>query len=196
MFTGLIQDIGTIMAIDKAGDWRVKIRTKLDLSQIRPGASMACAGICLSVIGLDDTSFDVQVSEETRRITEVELWETGTRLNLETSLKLGDEIGGHFVFGHVDGLATLEEVYKVSESHLMRFKIPAECESMLASKGSVSLDGVSLTINNVSKDDFTVNIIPHTWDHTTLKLLQPGDNVHFEADMLARYVARQTELKT
>ncbi|MGQ0528191.1 MAG: riboflavin synthase [Alphaproteobacteria bacterium] len=190
MFTGLIQDIGTVRSIDKSGDWLIRIATAIDLARLRIGASVACSGICLTIVGKDYDWFAVEVSDETLSRTAIGSWKEGTKLNLEPSLKMGQELGGHFVFGHVDGLAEITAITPQGGSHVITLKAPPEFARFLAPKGSVSIDGISLTINDVAKNSFTVNIIPHTWANTTLGLKRPGDPVHLEIDMLARYVAR------
>lgn len=190
MFTGLVQDIGTVQAIDDRGDWRIRIATALNLAPLAIGASIACAGICLTLIDKGTGWFDVQVSKETRDRTSITNWREGTRINLEPSLKLGQELGGHFVFGHVDGLATITNVGQAGNSHMLTLETAPEFQVLIAPKGSVSLDGVSLTVNKVSENSFMVNIIPHTWEKTTLGTCRAGDRLHLEIDMLARYVAR------
>lgn len=195
MFTGLIQDIGQVTRVEARGDTRFTIATQLDLSREAIGASIACAGCCLTVIEKTADSFTVEVSAETLSKTHLGLWQQGTKLNLEPSLRLGDEIGGHIVSGHVDGLAELMSVQASGGSHVLLFRVPEPLKKYLAQKGSVTLDGVSLTVNTVEDARFSVNIIPHTWAHTTLGLLNAGDRVHIEIDMLARYVARMMECK-
>ncbi len=190
MFTGLIQDIGTVTAIDKSGDWRIEIATGLDLSKVAIGASVACSGCCLTVIEKSESVFAVQVSAESLMRTVIHSWDIGTRVNLEPSLKLGDELGGHFVFGHVDGVAELVEIKPEGDSHRLTIRPPQDLMMFVASKGTVALDGVSLTVNEVGEDTFGVNIIPHTWVHTALVDRRAGDHLNIEIDMLARYVAR------
>ena len=193
MFTGLIQNIGTVKAIDKKGDWRITIETALDLSAAPSGASICCGGCCLTIIEKGLGWFSVEVSGETLSKTNLKQWDAGTRLNLEPSLKMGDELGGHFVFGHVDGLAVLDKIVPEGESHRLFIRPPAELHRYIAPKGSVTLDGVSLTVNGVGPDFFDVNIIPHTWTYTTLADKKPGQSFNLEIDMLARYVGRLME---
>jgi len=190
MFTGIIQNFGTIKDIHKDGDWNLMISTSMDLDKTPIGASIACNGCCLTVVEKGKDWFSADVSGETLSKTTIGNWRDGMKINLEPSLKLGDELGGHFVFGHVDGLAVIESIEKDGDSHRLWMKAPEGFERFLAAKGSVSLDGVSLTVNAVEKDGFAVNIIEHTWKHTTLSDRQPGDELNFEVDMLARYVER------
>ncbi|MEM7679895.1 MAG: riboflavin synthase [Pseudomonadota bacterium] len=196
MFTGLIQDIGTIRSIDKKGDWTLMIETTLDLNTVKTGASIACSGICLTAIEIGKAEkgpywFLVEVSSETISKTNIKNWSEGQSINLEPSLKMGDELGGHFVFGHVDGLAVLEDIKQDGDSHRLTIKPPGELMPYIAPKGSVSLDGISLTVNEVGTETFGVNIVPHTWDNTTIGKNAKGDQLNIEIDMLARYVARQ-----
>lgn len=193
MFTGLIQNVGTVRSISKKGDWRIRIQTALDLTKESLGASIACSGVCLTVVEKGDDWFDVEVSGETLSKTTVSNWENGTNINLESSLRMGDELGGHFVFGHVDGMASVESIVKDGDSHRLKIKVPEDLAHYIAPKGSVSLDGISLTVNEVQGDVFGVNIVPHTWAHTTLSQRSVGDALNIEIDMLARYVARQLE---
>ncbi len=196
MFTGIIQDIGTIQSIDKAGDWRFVIQThELSLAQTALGASIACSGCCLTVVEKGNDWFAVDVSHETLSKTTLSEWSEGYGLNLEPSLCVGDELGGHIVSGHVDGLAELISVTKNNDSHILRFRLPSDYQAFIAQKGSIALDGVSLTVNTVEGAEFEVNIIPHTWDKTTLGRLSVGAKVNFEIDMLARYVMRQREVE-
>lgn len=195
MFTGLIQDIGTVRSIDKDGDWRIVIEAKgLDMARHDIGASIACSGCCLTVVEKGDDWFAVDVSHESLGLTVIASWEQGTRINLEPSLRLGDEMGGHIVSGHVDGLAQIVDIKEDNDSWRLKIKVPQALAHYIASKGSVALDGISLTVNTVSKshgdDVFGVNIIPHTWEHTTLSDRKVGDQLNLEIDMLARYVAR------
>ncbi len=195
MFTGLIQDIGIIREITKDGDWRIVIKTGMDMGALSMGASIACGGCCLTVMEKTADSFAVEVSAESLAKTNIGAWVEGRRVNLEPSLKMGDELGGHFVFGHVDGLAELSDIRKEGGSHRLTIKSPAALMSYIASKGSIALDGISLTVNEVGADSFGVNIIPHSWAHTTLSDRVVGDKMNIEIDMLARYVARQMEAK-
>ena len=194
MFTGIITDMGTIVSVDKTrGDARFAIYTDYDLEKVDMGASIACAGCCLTVVKKVDDMFFVDVSAETLSKTNLGSWNDGDKVNLEQSLKLGDELGGHIVSGHVDGLATCISITKEGDSHRLVFETPEGFDKFVAPKGSVALDGISLTVNEVDGNQFGVNIIPHTWTHTTLGRLKEGDTVHFESDTIARYVARQLE---
>ncbi len=191
MFTGLVKDIGTVAGIEKTGDWTIKIKPKkLSLFDLSVGASIACSGICLTVVAKTFGSFQVQVSAETLSKTTALKWEAGTRLNLEPALRLSDSLGGHIVTGHVDGVAFLVAKERAGDSLTLRFEAPHELARFLAPKGSVALDGVSLTVNEVDHAQFTINIIPHTQEETTLSELSIGGGVNFEIDMLARYVER------
>lgn len=196
MFTGIITDVGTVKSIkDDGGDWRIGIQTKLDLSKTDIGASIACAGCCLTVVEKDNDVFFVDVSGETLSKTNIGKWKEGTKVNLESSLKVGDEMGGHIVSGHVDGLTKLKMLTPEGSSHRLVFMAPKELAGMIAPKGSVTLDGISLTVNEVEDQHFGVNIIPHTWENTTLGGLSIGDEVHLEVDVLARYASRIREYK-
>lgn len=195
MFTGIIRDIGCVRAIEKVdgGDVAIAIATQLDLTQTEIGASIACDGVCLTVVEKGSDWFRVEVSAETLSKTAMGSWAEGLAINLEPALKMGDELGGHIVSGHVDGLARIEEITPDGGSYRLRLRAPDELTAYIAPKGSVALDGVSLTVNEVQGAHFGVNIIPHTWGHTALSAKQVGDNLHLEVDMLARYVARILE---
>jgi len=190
MFTGIITDIGYIRSIEKSGDWRISIKTALDLSHTQIGASIACSGCCLTVIEKGADWFAVEASAESLSKTIIQSWDEGTPLNLEPALKVGDELGGHIVSGHVDGLAELISIKEEGGSHRLSLKAPQSLAHFIASKGSVTLDGISLTVNEVEGAVFGVNIIPHTWQCTTLKTRRIGDKMNIEIDLLARYVAR------
>ena len=196
MFTGIIQDIGVVRSVEVRGDTRFVVRTAgLDLSQAVIGASIACSGACMTVVEKGDDWFAFDASAESLSKTHLGQWQEGMRINLEPSLKLGDELGGHMVSGHVDGLATCVSVDREGDSHRLVFEVPDAFKAFIAPKGGVALDGVSLTVNAVDGARFGVNIIPHTWAHTTLSDLGAGDAVHFEVDMLARYAIRYLEVK-
>lgn len=195
MFTGIIQDIGRVRSIEKSGDWRVEIETALDLVATPLGASIACSGCCLTVVEKGADWFAVDVSGETLEKTSLKSWEEGMAVNLEPSLKLGDELGGHIVSGHVDGLAQLIEIKADGDSHRLTLQVPEALAGFIAQKGSVALDGISLTVNDVEGTMFGVNIIPHTWEHTTLSGKKPGESLNIEIDMLARYVARMLDMR-
>lgn len=192
MFTGLIQDIGRVTKVEQQ-DKGLKLRIvadNLDLSREKIGASISCSGCCLTATEISGQQFSVEVSAESLSKTHIGDWKEGVNVNLEPSLRMGDELGGHFVFGHIDGLATLTSIKEDGESYRMTIKPPSELMKFIAPKGSITLDGISLTVNEVSKDSFGVNIIPHTWEHTTLQHRKKGDKIHIEIDMLARYVQR------
>jgi riboflavin synthase len=192
MFTGLIRDVGTVIAVTKPNpDERVfTIKTALPVDIYPLGASIACNGCCLTVTEKTADTFTVMASAETLSKTALADWTEGTVINVEPSLRMGDELGGHLVFGHCDGLATLETVVADGDSWRLTFRLPADKARYVASKGSVALDGISLTVNEVNGDTFGVNIIPYTWEHTNLSQRKVGDRLNFEIDMLARYVAR------
>lgn len=194
MFTGIVQEIGTVVRIEpRDGAALYEIMTSIPLDNLAIGASMCCSGVCLTVIGKGARSFMVQVSNATLDKTNLGEWNAGTAVNLEPSLKLGDELGGHIVTGHVDGVATLDKVYPDGASTRMVFSAPEELAPLIATKGCVALDGVSLTVNMVDGARFSVNIIPHTWSHTTFGQIKVGQHVNIEVDPLARYIARRLE---
>ena len=199
MFTGIISGIGTVRAITPIGagqDMRLEITTPWpDTASIAIGASIACSGCCLTAIELGADWFAVTASQETLSLTTLGDWRVGTKINLERALRLGDELGGHIVSGHVDGLGRVLSATPENASTRWRFQVSEALARFIATKGSVAINGVSLTVNEVSRDGFGVNIIPHTADVTTFGLLKPGDNVNIEIDTLARYVARLTEFR-
>ena len=190
MFTGIVTDIGQIEHIEHRGDLRVKISCSYAVDKIPIGASICCSGACLTVVSKGKTWFCVDVSKATLDATVLGNWKKGTSINLEQSLKLGEELGGHLVTGHVDGVANLVEREEVGDSWKLSFKAPDALKDFIAEKGSITLNGVSLTVNEVVNNVFTVNIIPHTWDFTTFKNLNVGSKVNIEIDIIARYVAR------
>jgi len=190
MFTGIITDVGRVKAVESNGDTRFTIETAFDMETVAIGASIANGGVCLTVIDKGPGWFAVQASAETLSKTTLGGWTPGTRVNLERAMKLGDELGGHIVSGHVDGVAAVVDVRPDGESKRITFEAPANLAKYVASKGSVAIDGVSLTVNEVDGARFGVNIIPHTQVATTFGDLKPGDRVNMEIDMLARYVAR------
>jgi riboflavin synthase len=194
MFTGIITHIGVVHSIAKTGDWRFVVQAEGFTHQLALGASVAHSGVCLTVIEQAEHSFTVQVSQETLSRTTLGQWQEGTRINLERALKVGDELGGHFVSGHVDGLARLEQVETIGESWKTTFVAPRALAPFIAAKGSVTLDGVSLTVNAVEGERFWVNIIPHTLQATTLGERKAGDSVNLEIDLLARYLMRLREM--
>lgn len=199
MFTGIVTAVGRIEAIDGDRERRLTVATGWDTSTIDVGASVAVGGVCLTVVDRDGDRLAFDVSPETLARSTLGDWRTGTRVNLERSLRLGDELGGHLVYGHVDGIATVVDRHPLGENEAWRFSVPADLARFVAGKGSVALDGISLTVNRVDDGQadggttFTVNIIPHTRDHTSLADRRPGDRLNLEVDMLARYVARLVE---
>ena len=199
MFTGIVTDIGEVVAVHARADdlRRLKIACHYDRAGIADGASIACNGVCLTVVaaGVDDelTWFSVDAAAETLAVTTVGNWRHGTRLNLERALKIGDELGGHIVAGHVDGIAALLTRDDLGHMARLAFRAPPQLSRFIAAKGSVALDGVSLTVNEVEGDVFSVLIIPHTLDVTTFGGLRAGDPVNLEVDLMARYAARLIE---
>jgi riboflavin synthase len=190
MFTGIITDIGRVRAIEPSGDPRYTIETRHDTGRIALGASIACSGVCLTVTETGPGWFKVQVSAETLSLTTLKDWREGTRINLEFALKVGDELGGHIVSGHVDGVGRIVAREIENESVRYVFEVPTGIERFIARKGSIAINGVSLTVNEVEGNRFGVNIIPHTQAETTFGETKVGDPVNLEIDMLARYVAR------
>lgn len=196
MFTGIVTDIGEIVSVDeggKSGDRRFVIATKHDLAAVPIGASIACSGCCLTVVEKSTGRFAVDVSAESLSKTHLGAWKTGSKLNLELSLKLGDELGGHLVYGHVDGVGKIVSMTPVGGSMRFDFEAPGDVARFVAPKGSVTIDGISLTVNEVDGNRFSVNVIPHTQAVTTLGQAKVGQQVNLEVDMLARYVARLLE---
>ncbi len=194
MFTGIITDIGIVSEIEQAGDTRARITTGYDTSGIDIGASIASDGVCLTVIALGADWYDVQISAETVSKTNLGSWATGKRVNLERALRVGDELGGHIVSGHVDGVAEVVAIADEGDSTRVTLRAPADLARFIAQKGSVALNGTSLTVNDVEGRDFGINFIPHTKDVTTWGDVAVGDRVNLEIDTLARYVARLAEV--
>jgi riboflavin synthase len=190
MFTGIITDVGCVVAVERRGDTLFTIGTQFDMDTVALGASIACSGCCLTVIDKAPGRFTVSASAETLSKTTLGSWTEGTEVNLERALCLGDELGGHIVSGHVDGVAEVISAAPEGDSWRYVFQVPDAFAKFMAPKGSVALDGVSLTVNEVEGSRFGVNIIPHTRQCTTFRVLSPGDRMNFEVDMLARYVAR------
>ena len=194
MFTGIVTDVGRVRKVDQTDrDRRYEIETAWDTSGIDLGASISHAGCCLTVTEKGDGWFAVEVSGETLSKTTLGHWAPGDPVNLERAVKVGDELGGHIVSGHVDGLGTVISITPEGGSHRIGIETPDPLHRHIAPKGSVTVDGVSLTVNEVDGRRFGVNLIPHTWDHTTLGRLKVGDRVNLEIDMLARYLARWQE---
>lgn len=196
MFTGIVTDVGRVLDLEQSGDLRARIGTRYDVDGIEIGASIACEGVCLTVIALGrdpQNWFDVQISAETVGSTNVSAWQVGQQLNLERALKVGDELGGHIVSGHVDGVAQVVAMHDEGDSTRFTFRAPEAFAKFIASKGSVALNGTSLTVNAVDGRDFGVNMIPHTKSVTTWGATQVGDAINLEVDTMARYVARLRE---
>jgi riboflavin synthase len=193
MFTGIITDVGRIQAVEHRGDLRARIGTGYDTARIEIGASIACDGVCLTVVALGSGWFDVDISAETLSKTNLSGWSEGRRVNLERALRVGDELGGHIVSGHVDGLAEVVELRDEGDSTRVTLRAPAPLARFIAPKGSVALNGTSLTVNEVDGRDFGINFIPHTKAVTTWGDVALGDMVNLEIDTLARYVARLAE---
>jgi riboflavin synthase len=193
MFTGIVTGIGTVRRVERRGDTRLVIATDYNTSEIALGASIACSGCCLTVVDRGNDSFSVDVSAETLSKTTLGSWRESTRINLERPLRMGDELGGHVVSGHVDGVGEIVAMMPEGDSMRFRFRVPDDLAKFIASKGSVALDGTSLTVNEVEGNEFGVNIIPHTLAVTTWGDAKPGQAVNVEIDMLARYVARLQE---
>ncbi|MFW2543289.1 riboflavin synthase [Primorskyibacter sp. 2E107] len=193
MFTGIVTDMGEIRALEQRGDLRARIGTAYDTNGIEIGASIACDGVCLTVISLGDDWFDVEISAESVSKTNLDVWALGRRINLERALKVGDELGGHIVSGHVDGVAEIIAMRNEGDSTRVTLRAPDRLARYIAPKGSVALNGTSLTVNEVEGCDFGINFIPHTKDVTTWGNAAVGDRVNLEIDTLARYVARLRE---
>ena len=196
MFTGIITDVGEILSIN-LNNGKIKISSKFNHNDIDIGASICCSGICLTVIEKDKhknhSYFCFEVSQETISCTSVKFWKKNTKINLEKSLRFGDEVGGHLVTGHIDCLGEIVSINKSKNSNVFKIKYPKEYKKYVASKGSICLDGISLTINEVFDDFFSVNIIPHTEENTSWSKISKGDSINVEFDVLARYVASQLE---
>jgi len=195
MFTGIVTDVGTVRSAEQRGDLRLQIATGYDLDSVDLGASISCSGVCLTVVDKGEDWFAVDVSGETISKTAGDHWHEGARLNLERALRLGDELGGHIVTGHVDAVADVVGTCPEGDSTRIGISVPKELAPMVAAKGSVTLDGVSLTVNEVREAEdgrthFAVNIIPHTAKNTTLGAIQAGQQLNVEMDVLARYIDR------
>jgi riboflavin synthase len=199
MFTGIITDVGSVLAAEQRGDLRLRIGCGYDMAGVDLGASIACSGVCLTVVDKGADWFAVDVSAETVRRTASDLWKEGARLNLERALRLGDELGGHIVTGHVDGVGTVEAVAPIGDSVRLTVIAGPEIEAYVAPKGSIALDGVSLTVNDVEPISegvrFSINVIPHTAAQTSFSDLVAGRRLNIEIDVLARYIGRMMELR-
>ena len=194
MFTGIVTDVGTVRSAEQRGDLRLVVGTGFDLAGVELGASIACSGVCLTVVDKGDDWFAVDLSSETVSRTAADLWREGSRLNLERSLRMSDELGGHIVTGHVDAVADVVEAVGEGDSTRIELQVPRTLGPMIAAKGSIALDGVSLTVNEVTDaadgTRFTVNIIPHTAQHTTFAGIAAGRQLNVEVDVLVRYLDR------
>jgi riboflavin synthase len=195
MFTGIVTDVGTVRSAEQRGDLRLVIGTSFDLDTVDLGASISCSGVCLTVVDKGEDWFAVDVSGETISKTAADHWRDGAKLNLERALRLGDELGGHIVTGHVDAVAAIVSTRPEGDSMRIGISVPKALAPMIAPKGSITLDGVSLTVNEVrdiedGNTHFAVNIIPHTAQHTTLGELKSGQQLNVEVDVLARYIDR------
>ena len=199
MFTGIITDVGTVVSAEQRGDLRLRIRTGYDLSTVDLGASIACSGVCLTVVDKGEDWFAVDVSQETVSGTAPAAWQEGARLNLERALRVGDELGGHIVTGHVDAVCEVVSSEPVGDSLALTIRAPSSIGAAIAAKGSIALDGASLTVNAVEDADdstvFTVNIIPHTARETTLGDVATGRQLNVEIDVLARYIDRMLAVR-
>lgn len=198
MFTGIITDIGIIKSIRHKGDTHIRLSTVFDTETIDIGASIACSGVCLTVVDKGRDWFAVDASAETLSCTNLGSWVEGAQVNLERALKVGEELGGHIVTGHVDGVGEVLSITPSGESIIFQFSVPDNLKKYIAEKGSVTINGVSLTVNGVADDAqkktvFDLNIIPHTQEKTTFSDVKVGDKVNLEIDVLARYVARMNE---
>jgi riboflavin synthase len=191
MFTGIISDVGRILEIGEDDGRRMTIATRLPLAEIPLGSSIATSGICFTAVDKGDDWFAVEASGATLEVTTAGAWTVGETVNLERSLRIGDEMGGHIVFGHVDAVGEILALERAGESHRLEVRVPGSLAPLIAVKGSIAIDGISLTVNEVGRDRFALNVIPHTWRATNLADRKPGDRVNVEVDMLARYVARQ-----
>ena len=200
MFTGIITDIGTIKSVEQRGDLRLVVGCGYDMESVAIGASIACSGVCLTVVDKADGWFAVDVSGESVARTASGMWQAGTRLNLERALKVGDELGGHIVTGHVDGVGHIVAMENVGDSWKVAVSAPAALAPYIATKGSITVDGVSLTVNNVADQvdgttQCSLNIIPHTAEMTTLGSVSACREVNLEIDVLARYLKRMEDLR-
>lgn len=194
MFTGIVTDVGEVLETEARGDLRARIGTRYDMSRVDMGASIACDGACLTVVSKGEEWFDVDISAETVSKTNLDTWAPGKRINLERALRVGDELGGHIVSGHVDGVAEVVSLEDEGDSTRVVLRAPSPLARFIASKGSVALNGTSLTVNEVEGCDFGINFIPHTKKVTTWGDVAVGDRVNLEIDTLARYVARMRDM--
>lgn len=190
MFTGIVSDIGTVISKKEEKDILFGIETKYDLSNTETGSSISCSGVCLTIKKIDKTIFYVNVSRETFECTNIKEWEKNKKINLERPLKINDEIGGHIVSGHVDATSEIKSIESIEGSYKLNIAIPEKLQKYITKKGSITLEGVSLTVNEAEDDIFSVNIIPFTWEKTTFQYMKAGDKVNLEIDILARYIEK------
>jgi riboflavin synthase len=197
MFTGIVTDVGGVLSVKERAEGlrQLTIACAYDPATIAIGASICCSGVCMTAVATGNNNFSVDAAAETLRLTTVGRWQKGTRVNLERSLKMDDELGGHLVNGHVDGLAELIARDDLTDMAKLTLRVPRPLARFIAQKGSVAVDGVSLTVNDVGADTFSVLIIPHTLAVTTLGALKPGDSLNLEVDVMARYAARLMEAR-
>ncbi len=194
MFTGIISDLAELKSINKIKDLRYRFFIKKGFNKVNIGSSICCNGVCLTLVKKDNNCFEVDISNETLSLTNLSFIKVGDIINIEKSLRIGDELSGHFVTGHIDGLGELSEIIKINGSYKISITTDNNIISMIAKKGSVSIDGISLTVNDVINNNFIVNIIPHTWDNTNLSKRNLGDKLNIEIDIISRYV--KNSLKT
>ena len=188
MFTGITTNCGLIKQIKEKTNSEYTIESDMNLSKVKIGSSILCSGICLTVIKKKNNTFVVNISEETLKVTNAKNWKKGTKLNLEKSLKVGDELGGHIVTGHIDATTRLIRRKKLKKSSILIFKLPKNLQKFICKKGSIAIDGISLTVNDVEEKSFSISIIPHTSEITTLGNIKKDDTVNIEIDILARYI--------
>ena len=188
MFTGIISDIAELESINKLEDLRYRFINHNGLNDVNIGSSISCNGVCLTLVSRDNKFFEVDVSNETLSLTNLSSLKVGDKINIEKSLKIGDELSGHLVTGHIDGLGELLKITKIDGSYELLISSNDNLISFIAKKGSITLDGISLTVNNIINDNFTVNIIPHTWNNTNLFIRNVGDQLNIEIDIISRYV--------
>ena len=194
MFAGIIENFGKVKEFKKKGDYLLRVSTNFKIKDIKKGSSISCNGVCLTAHTIKKNGkfvdIDFDISKETIKCTNLSYLKRGSLINLEKSLRVGDEISGHFVFGHIDCTSKLLKINKINDSHEITLKIPKEIKKFIVNKCSVSLNGVSLTVNEVSNRTFSVNLVPYTWKNTTFLLIKEGEIINVEVDMLARYVTQ------
>ena len=192
MFSGIVEQVGKVIKLEDHGDHHLTIRSSFLKKKLKIGSSVCCNGVCLTVHTMkqnkNNLNLSFDVSKETMDCTNFRDLKVGSEVNLEKSLRVGDEISGHFVFGHVDTVSKLKSISKVGKSHVLKFSLPIAIKKLVTRKGSIAINGISLTVNKTAKEDFFVNIVDYTWNHTSLKQIAIGDIVNIEVDMLARYV--------